>query len=206
MGQNYYVMLNELEKPRFDAYIEGALLNSEKDVIPIIFNRGRSLRSYHDQTFYVEADERYCKLGKFRDKLCITVNSTSPLFVVSEKAETLLREITYDQIEYFNFDILNYSRTIPNYKIGNIINRIDCIDYERSDLEFEFYDDVVPTGDIITTHKLVIDEGAVPKDVSVFLLDRYSEDVVVISQKLKDVIDHNNLSGFSLCKLEEFNK
>src|SRR5687768_12176815 len=99
------MVLNELEKPKFDAHLEGTLLDSEKNVIPTIFNRGRSLLQFKKDQFYIQVDPHYSEIGKLRDKLSTIVNNSTPLFVASEKLISLLEEIAPRDIEFYNLII-----------------------------------------------------------------------------------------------------
>jgi hypothetical protein len=204
MNNNYYVMLNERQKPKFDAHIEGVLVDKNKEPIPIIFNKGRSIKN-KDEEFYIVQDEGDSEIGKLRDKLSVIVNNSNSLFVLSNNLCLLLEEIAPKQIEFFNLHILNENEIISNYKIGNIVHKINCIDYNISELEFEFYDDNdEPDGDILATQALVLDEELIPSSVNIFLLDKYKEDVIIVSAYIKNAIENKGITGSVFCRLEMF--
>jgi hypothetical protein len=201
---NFYIVLYKQEKPKFDVHVEGILLNNVKEVIPVIFNKGRSLKDFLQNQFYIEKDDKYSKIGKYRDKLSTIVNTTNPLFVGSRKLEFLLKEIASSQVEFFNLTIFNSGVNISDYKILNIINKIDCIDYVESEVNFEFYDDEVPSGDIISTDRLVIKLELIPEGLYIFLLGRYKDEIVIIHERLKNAIIERGLTGFVFCKIDDF--
>ena len=204
MISEFYIILDQLEKPPFDAHIDGVLLDSKKDVIPVIFNRGKILNPQENEVFFIVADKDYTLEGKFRDKLSVIVNSSNPLFIVSQKLEFLLKEVAPEQVEFFNIVIQNVQTEITEYKIANIINRIDCIDYEKSDLEFEFYDDEEPCGDILATYSLVLKENNLPNNLNIFLMDHYKDTIIVIHERLKRQIEIHNITGLVFCNIVDF--
>ena len=53
----YYILLNELEKPKFDVHIDGALLNSKGQVQPNIFGYGNSVKNIADSNYSVKVNE-----------------------------------------------------------------------------------------------------------------------------------------------------
>lgn len=202
---DFYIILHEQEKPKFDAHVEGVLLNQFKQVIPIIFNKGKSLKDFLKSQFYIEKEDSYSKMGKYRDRLSTVVNSSNPLFVASAKLESLLNEMGNGQVEFFNLTILdNKGVANSDYKIVNIINKIECINYEESELDFEFYDGDDPSGDIITTYKLAIKTEQIPDGLNIFLLDKYKDEIIVVHERLKSAIIQRGLSGFVFCKVEDF--
>lgn len=204
LESSFYVILNERPKPKFDAHINGILLNAQKEIMPIIFNRGKSLKDFESRFFFILPDESNSFPGKFRDKLSVIVNSSNPLFVVSKNVESLLKEIVPGQVEFFDLVIENRLMTDCEYKIVNVIKKIDYIDYEKSDLEFEFYDEEEPSGNILTTYSLVLKDSSFASNSEIFLLDRFNDTIIVIRENVKRAIQNRNLSGFIFCDIQDF--
>lgn len=204
MTTQFYIILNIQEKPKFDAHIQGVLLDNNMEVLPVIFNKGKSLNKWSNHQFFIKMEDEYSKPGKFRDKLVTIVNSTNPLLVVSKNLELLLNNEAPDDVEFFNLTIKNKEASNSDYKIANIIHKIDCIDYNKSDLNFEFYDNEEPSGDILGTNTLVINEDILPMSLNIFLLGRYKENIIVVRERLKEIIQEQGISGVVFCKVEDF--
>lgn len=200
----YYIVSDELEKPKFDAHIEGTLLNNEKDVIPVIFNKGKSLYNFKDDVFFVLVDEDYTLPGKFRDKLSVVVNSSNYILVVSKKVQLMIEYLATEQVEFFDFVIQSKNTINDQYRVANVVNKISCIDYETSDLEFEFYEGEQPFGDILSVNSLVLKESEIPKGLNIFLLDGFKETIVVIHERLKEEIQKQDVSGFVFSNIDNF--
>lgn len=201
----YYILLNELEKPRFDAHIEGALLNSKGLLVPNIFGNGFSVKDTADKNYSIKVDNHYSKPGKFRDRLSVYVHHCVHLFVVSQKVEYILNEIAPNQVEFYPLTFTSQESLFPNYKIVNILNKIDCINYKDSKVIFEFYDENnIGEGSIHAIESLVLDESLIPPYLSIFLLGGYEEAIIVVHERLRKVIIEHNASGFVFCKAEDF--
>lgn len=201
----YYILLNELEKPKFDVHIEGALIDSNGKVQPNIFGYGDSVKEIADTSYSVRVDDNFSMPGKLRDRLSVYVNSSIYLFIVSEKVQKLLSQLAAGQVELHPF-IFNYGETeISEYKIVNILNQIDCADIEKSDIDFEDYDNNnIGTGLIYTINELILNTSLIPSDLNIFLLGRSIEPVIIVHEKLKNQIEELSLSGFIFCPPEEF--
>lgn len=201
----YFILSNELEKPKFDAHIEGALLNAKGRLCPNIFGHGGSVKNKADKSYSIKVNDEYSELGKFRDRLSVYVHHSVPLLVVSEAAQQLLNEVAPDQVEFYPLTLNFGKEAVSDFKIVNVLHKIDCVNYEESEIDFEFYDDNdVGEGPIYTIDSLVLDESIIPRPLNIFLLGRNDDSIIIIHERLKEMIKERGLSGFLFCKLEDF--
>jgi hypothetical protein len=201
----YYILLNELEKPRFDVHIDGALVDSKGIVQPNIFGEGHSVKSIADKYYSVKINDTFSKSGKLRDRLSVYVHHSIYLFVVSEKVQQLLNKSTADQVEFYPFVFNKGETTITEYKIVNVLHKIDCLDDEKSEIDFDEYDDRDrPIGSIYTIDKLVLNTSLIPRNLNIFLLDRSVDPIIIFHESLKNQIEELSLSGFVFCLPEDF--
>jgi hypothetical protein len=201
----YYILTNNLEKPKFDLKLCGALLDSKNELVPNIFCSGKSVNVKADMGYSLKIDSRASLSGKLTDRLAIKVHYNSYLFVASEQLQGLLNKVIPAQIETYPFSFTYENETFSNYKIINLLNKIECADYENSEIDFESYDDDdVGEGNIYTIDKLVLIHSLIPEHLNIFLLGRIDEAIIVVHERLKELIDKNGFSGFSFCKPEDF--
>lgn len=201
----YYILSEELEKPKFDAYIDAALLNSNREVTPNIFGKGKSVLASKDFRYYFKINDAYSKTGKIRDRVSVLIHNTDQLFLASERLQELLTETSNNQIEFFPISF-EYSGVVYNtYKIVNVLNKIVCVDYEESDITFEAYNDYDEgEGDIYGIESLVFDESLIPSHLNIFLLGRTRSSIIIVHERLKKKIEELSLSGFVFCLPEDF--
>ena len=201
----YYILQNELEKPKFDAHLEGPLINSEGELMPNIFGKGKSLKKTADKGYSIAIDDTYSLSGKLRDRLSVCVHNSDNLFIISEKAQHLLDESLHAQVEFYPFYFTYNNIFISNYKIVNILNQVDCVDSKESKIDFGWYDDNdIGQGSIYTIDGLVLDTSLIPQHLNIFLLGRREDAIIVVHERLVDKVKKLSLSGFVFCKPEDF--
>jgi hypothetical protein len=200
----YYILLNELEKPKFDTHFEGALLNSKNELTPNIFGNGRTVKKIADVGYSIIVDEDFSLPGKLRDRLLVYVHNSDHLLIVSTKMQQLLNEIASEDVEFYNFQFTHNNTTRSDYKIVNVLNKIDCTNYEESEIDFESYDDNdIGQGSIYTIDSLVLDISLTPQHLSIFLLGNHEDSIIIVHERLIEKIKSLSLSGFVFCKPEE---
>lgn len=201
----YFILSNELEKPKFDAHIEGALLNYKGELIPSIFGKGKSVKNITDKNYSIKVNPDYSEPGKLRDRLSVYVHHSVHLLVVSEEVQQLINEEAPNQVEFYSLLIENKNEIISDYKIANVLYKIDCINYEESELEFERYDEnEVGEGSIYTIDRLILDKFHIPPHLKIFLLGRLDDSTIVVHGRLKTMIQERGISGFVFCNSEDF--
>jgi len=118
--------------------------------------------------------------------------------IFSEKFIELSNKYTNDSIQYLGLKIRNIisNEVISSYKIANIVDVIDAIDMEHSVYdEFELDDEK-----IISIEKYAL-KGNMVKGHHIFKL---KDDTIptFISEDLKDIIETNQLTGFSFLEVK----
>ncbi|HKR05903.1 MAG TPA: DUF1629 domain-containing protein [Bacteroidia bacterium] len=202
----YYILSNELEKPKFDLHIAGALVDSKGNIEPNIFGYGESVKNIADSKYSVKADDTFSMPGKLRDRLSVYIHNSIYLFIVSKKVQTLLTQFATNQVEFYPFQF-DYGETIfSDYKIVNVLNKVDCLNLEESDIDFEDYNEDydVGVGSIYTIDKLVLNTSLIPPNLNIFLLGRSIDPIIIFHESLKKQIEALNLSGFVFCLPENF--
>jgi hypothetical protein len=196
----YYVMpLEETENPRFDAYVEGVLFDSREEIAINIFILGESVVKRASKYYVIKADLDLSEMGKIRDRL-VTLVHNSPILIVSSKFKNFLNINYSGHADFFpvEFDSVN-DKPLKDYFICSLTQKYDCIDYENSVLDFEFYtDENVGYGDIYTIDSLTIDETKIPESVHIFMLENTKSPVVILSETLKQEMEKQQITGFKL--------
>jgi hypothetical protein len=200
----YYILLDKLEKPKFDIHIAGALIDSNRKVQPNIFGYGDSMKGIADKSYSVRVNETFSMPGKLRDRLSVYIHNSVYLFIVSERAQKVLTEFAANQIEFYTF-LFNYEETtVTEYKIVNVLNKIDCVDLEKSNIGFEDYDKNVGIGSIYSINELVLNTALIPENLDIFLLGKCTNPIIIFHERLKKQIENLSLSGFVFSLPEEF--
>jgi hypothetical protein len=201
----YYILTSNLEKPKFDLRLAGTLLDSREQVVPNIFCSGKSVKEKADENYSLKIDPRFSKEGKLTDRLTVKIHNTSNLFVASERLNELLNRDIVRRVESYPFSFTYEDTLLSNYKIINILNKIECVDFDNSEIDFESYDDNdIGEGNIYTIDKLVLIPSLIPDYLDIFLLGRSDDLIIVVHERFKELIEKNGFSGFAFCKPEDF--
>jgi hypothetical protein len=200
----YYILTYELKKPKFDASITGILQNEKKEIIPSSFGFGKALKT--NEKYVIAVDPEWSQSGKKRDMLKVKAHKDD-LFVVNEKVKLFLEKYAPLDVEFrhVTFEYLDNTEKNTDYFIVNVLSKINCLDYENSELDFEDYDEEDNGwGDIYTIDSLTIDPNRVPTSKHIFLLDRRQDAIIIVSEKLKTEIEKKSFTGFKFCEPENF--
>ncbi len=192
----YYILSNHPYKKKVDFIINGAIFDERGDFVPNIFNAGNSLMG---NAFTIRPNQERSKPGKLRDKLWVEVNGASELFVVSPKVVNLFQNLGISNVELIDFSIQGSGYDISDYKLVNFLGKVDCADDRNS--EFGYFTD---TFNIYSIEQLALDESKIPSHLSIFLLDRTDNLVVVVKEELMKEIQENDLTGFVFVQPENF--
>lgn len=200
----YYILSDKLEKPKFDVYIDAALLASNWEVTPNIFGKGKAVAISKNLKYFLQINDDSLP-GKMRDRLPVLVHNSDYIFLASERLQKLLRETSNNQIEFITVSFEYNGISYDDYKIVNVLNKIDCVDYEQSEITFESYDENdEPEGDIFAIEGLVFDESLIPSHLNIFLLDRTKSSIIIVHEALKDILTQQGISGFVFYNPENF--
>jgi hypothetical protein len=193
----YYILDHQLPyHEKADIKIDGVIFDNTGDFVTNIFNIGISLGI---SEFKIKAHSETSKNGKLRDKLWVQINRSSLLFVASPKVIELFEELNIRDCEYLNVQISDVEIKIENFKIINVLKRVDCIDDEQSELVY--YTD---TDKIYAIDYLNLDQDKIPPGLDIFQLDRIEKNVTVVSQRFVDKVNEKELTGFRFIPPEKF--
>jgi hypothetical protein len=123
-----------------------------------------------------------------------------PVLLVSSRLRRVLEECGVDSIQYFPVNFRLSDGTIPadKYFIANIIGRVSCVDFPRSDI-------VVNDGPpliIDAIDRLVLKDDVI-QDLDVFRLGELFV-AIVVSSRVKDAIERSGVSGIEFYATDEY--
>jgi len=206
LKNKFYVLpIDKSSKMNFDALSKGVLLDRNGDLGVNYFVSGLKCSDKELSPYKIINDPKYTKNGTLRDRLLTDVHNF-PIFIVSEKVKDFIQNYTSMLAEFYNveFDSIN-GKPLASYFICNLINKIDCANYDESEIDFNFYTESnVGYGGIYTIDSLVIDISKIPDNLHMFLLGNIDYPVILVSQFLKDEIEKHKLSGFYFVQPEKF--
>ncbi len=189
----YWILSNEFENEDTDADLTGEIPFIEKT--GIYFDNGISLSTNKlpKMTLTINEDSR---LGRMTDHLCI---SEANGLVFSSKIRNIINDLNIENIEYFNFEIVNPAteEIYSDYKIANVVGLVDCIDLEKSDLTF------FESGNIQFFDDLVFDESKIPKELKIFRISNYKV-ITVVHDSVKKAFEEADVTGCRWYKPEDY--
>ena len=225
----YFVLTNHIENDRTDAILEGESIYLDR--IDCSFRQGISLPVEDIDTPIVFNLSQYILRGTMTDHLSI---NTIPGPVFSIKAKQIVDKIKVKNIEFLQLKLIDQflegkkkeDKTKPieynNFFIANVVGLIDCVDHEKSVLEY-FYppelrnpeenmigdnDENNPFAgenpneiDFIT--KLVLDETKIDPALKIFRL-KDQPNLLVFHKSIVELIRKENLRGFVFVPVEEY--
>ncbi len=188
----YYFLEATSGKNHENVILSGTIYGKKKEVVGKIFNPGVSLKEKHgEEHFTIVVDEKESSLTTWVDVVCGFVKRAGNIFIASDKACALFQELGLDNLEYYGLTISLKKKEIKNYKIINVVGKIDCIDTEKS--KIEYYDN----GNVEYVEKLVLDTTKIPKGMKIFLLGKHNSAEIFVHESVQEAIE-NNLQGFLL--------
>lgn len=229
----YYVLSQNMESEEDDSVLEG--WSKYLDRIGIPFNTGEiaplddilmpieititeySLRGRMTDLLYIDEVECFTIANKaiqFFQQKGITDFQTLPVIIIDpysnadavEEAE--MKDKKLDYVE----------KTYENYAIFNVVNLIDCINHEASQLEYfstplKITDDMPQDmkeamqqeedNDIDFIRKLVLDDAKIPEDIKIFRLKDCPR-ILVFKEEIVNAIREAKLTGFVFVPLEKY--
>lgn len=111
--------------------------------------------------------------------------------IMTSKSVEILRQAGATNIQVFDLEIIDekHNKTYTDYKIINIVGLCDCLDYDKSDIDY--YKD----RKIMMIDEIAVDESKVPEDLLIFRLEKFKP-IVIIHEKVKYAIEKAGLTGF----------
>jgi hypothetical protein len=231
----FYILVSEVENDQEDAILEGEFTDIE--IEDYSFQTGTSLSKDKLELPICFIIDEFALRGKMTDHLSID-DIPGPIF--SLKTKNLFAKIPITNIEYYQLNILDKFPEIKvgspkeddedkqvteytNYFITNVIGLVDCVDHDKSVLEYfyppelrnlqdEAQDSMNETNnpfadenpneiDFIT--KLVLDETKIDPTLKIFRL-KDKPDLLVFDESVVNLIRKKKLSGFVFVPVSEY--
>lgn len=115
-----------------------------------------------------------------------TAIAVTPVF--SKKSKELLFEDNSDEVQFLPIQCIDNKQ---KYYIANVINIVDCVDYERSEIK------LYSTGRIMRFKKYVFFSEKLNK-VNIFKIPDKPKSAPFVTEEFKKKIEKNKLTGFRL--------
>lgn len=187
-----------------DVSLRGSMSSKNEDRVQDIFHTGKKIKiDDKDAPFYQisinpSTSRKIPAPGKQSlDKISISTQDTGFIFLASPKVQKFFDEHNIKNLQCIDVDILNASdKILEGYKIINILDKIDCVDFEASDLTF------FDSGTMDSINELVLDENKIPKQTKMFILDK-SLNAIMVHESLKELIEQSDLTGFQFFPFDE---
>lgn len=229
----YYILTNQAENDEYDAILEGESIYLDR--IDCSFQEGLPLPMEDIDTPIPFKLNEYTLRGTMTDRLSL---DDIPGPVCSLRAKFLFEKIGITNVEYYQLSIQDEfvkdkegdksksEQTVAytNYFIANVVGLVDCVDHEKSEIEYFLppelrnrKEDATTTGiekindpfagdnpneiDFIT--KLVFDESKIDPAIKIFrLLDQ--PNLLVFHESVVGHIRKAGLSGFVFVPVSEY--
>lgn len=124
-----------------------------------------------------------------------------PGFVFNSKVRTLLKSSGVENVDYYNAVVEDevIASEISDYKIGNILGLVSCVDIDASDLRF-----YKSSGAIKSIRKLILDPEKMEKaDLKLFRLAEYPQ-LALAHDSIKRIFEEQDVTGLSFIDPERF--
>lgn len=198
----YKILSYLMEDEKKDFFVIGTLYDFQQNIVDSIFDEGIRIEEKEGSSFVLIVDETQSKIKnrKQKDKVSLSLINAGNLFLGSGKVELLFKKFGIENVQFFKVKIKSSLGEIDDYKLINITDKLDCVDFDLSELE------LFPDGDIERIIKLVIDINKVPINKKIFLLDKYPTQVIIVHDDLRQAIEEEGLTGFTFLDLQDAGK
>jgi len=196
----YYFLHFGGEDEKKEMSFSGTIYNKKKLVVDTIFDDGNILKEsdiHAPFTIILDEKESSIKKKSQTDKISTYVIESGFVFLISPTARAIFEKLNIDNLQYFDVVVKSSNLEVKDYKIVNITDKIDCVDFDASDLE------LYRNGNIDSITTLVLNENKIPKDKQIFLLGRRATGVIIVHESLKKAIEESKLTGFYFVRLDE---
>ena len=194
----HWILQKDFQNEETDAMLEGELFGTE---VYLPFETGEeftpprkkfSLSRSIELRFVTDDDS---KLGRMTDKLLIY---EIPGLIFFNFFVEFLDKMRIDNIQYFELEIeiTQTGETYDDYMVANLLDVVDCIDKENSELIYE-------EGEIDEVDKLVLDERRIPANMHLFRLGGLPS-LVIVSDDFKKTVESYGFTGFVFQDPSEF--
>jgi len=117
----------------------------------------------------------------------------------NKKVKKIFNDAGVDNIQYFEARLVNTDSGEINddYVIANIVGKIDCLDYEKSELELDQDGSIEYIDSLSIKNEDSVDYG------NIFRLSAFHP-VVVVSPLIKEEMENNKITGIRFYRPEDF--
>lgn len=195
----HYLLHYSFEDEQKDMRFKGTIYDKNQNVVKEIFDKGDTLNESEIQapfTIILNEKASSIKNKKPKDKISTSVIESGFLFLISPDTLALFEDLNLNNLQYFDVSIKSSFFQTNDYKIVNITDKIDCVDFSVSDIDLYF------DGDISSISKLVLDETKIPKGKQIFLLGKRETGIILVHEDLKNAIEKAKLTGFRFVELD----
>ncbi len=199
----YYLLDYSVEDTKQDMWFQGTIYNNKKKIVEETFSSGKNLdEDKINAPFTIILDEKESSLKKkiAKDKISTSVIESGFLFLISPATQAFFKKLNVNNLQYFDVHIKSSILEIKDYKIVNVIDKIDCIDLSASEAV------LYPNQNIKKITSLILDETKIPKEKQIFLLGRKSVAVILVHENIKKAIEETKLTGFKFFTLDKARK
>lgn len=195
-----YYFLNKVlinEKEHF--YLNGVLYDNNNHRIKEGFDDGKIHEDLAPPFLLVlDNSDSNTKKRMLTDKIYCAANDLGLLFVVSPKAQEFLFKHAPNDIQMFDLIIKGKNFELTDYKVVKVLDKIDCVDLQKSELSYDADYDSINEADSI-----VLNEEKIPDNKQIFLLAKRYTAVILIHENLKNSMEIEGLTGFKFYNLDE---
>ncbi len=199
MSGTYYFLEKVIIDEKKHYSLRGVLHGKGKKKLENIFDDGVAHKNMPAPfTLVLDVSDSLTSRRTLTDKISSSSKGTGLLFLVSPKTQKLFTKLLPKDLEMYEVHIKGDKFALEDYKIVKVINKIDCVDLEKSDLDYdEDYDS------IDSAETIVLDEKRIPKGKQIFLLGQREAAVIVVHKNLRAAIEKTGLTGFRFFPLDE---
>lgn len=195
-----YYFLNKVimdEKKHF--FFRGVLYNGNKSQVNEGFDGSTIHEGLIDPFLLVLNDSTaLTKNRELTDKISAASQGIGLLFLISPKAQKLFEELIPKDVKLFKATIKGSNFELHDYKIVKILDKIDCVDLDKSVLNYDLEYDSIDSAKTI-----VLKDEKIPPGKQIFLLAKRETAVIMIHNDLKVAIEKAGLTGFKFYNLDE---
>ncbi|MCB0630555.1 MAG: hypothetical protein R2824_30655 [Saprospiraceae bacterium] len=195
----YYLLEINIVDEKKHYLLNGVLYNNQKEEVTPIFDDGILHPNMYDPyTLILNDSESLTKNREFTDVISSFVIDAGFLFLVSPATQELFSKLIPDDIRMYEVGIKGNKFALDSYRIVKVLDKIDCVNLEESDIEYDEQYDTIDSAESI-----VLDEQKIPEGKKIFLLGKRASGIILVHEDLKKAIESANLTGFIFYPLEE---
>ena len=170
----YYFLDQVIADEKKHFFFRGVLYDNDKRNVENVFDDGKIHENLSPPFLLVLNDSiSITKNRILSDKIAPIASSLGLLFLVSPKAQEFLSKHVPDDIQMFDINVKGGNYELYDYKIVKVLNKIDCVDLEKSDLRYDANYDSIREAE-----NIVLNEEKIPDNKQIFLLGKRNAAVI----------------------------